>query len=187
MDYSIKNFNSYLNEGSQENEYEIISIENIDELQDLIDDYWNHFSNENKKFFYSLLNKDKNNIFLILDNYSKVPKYIIFWDRMIAIDASKSVFMFQEYDNFIQNNKEIKRKIEKFLKYGEMENQDNDFEKSSKYDVKPENDDIIISPQRGYRAMTGKYDMESLRNLHLNANKNLTKTTGFSKIPRPRY
>lgn len=179
MDYSIRNFNSYINEGSQENEYEIINIESITKLQDLIGDYWNHFSNENKKFFDALLNEDKNNIFLVLDNYSKVPKYVIFWDRMIVIDASKSVFMFQEYDNFIQSNKEIKKKIERFLKYGEIGNQE--------HDIKPEYDDNIISQEKGYKTSIGKYDMESLRNLHLNRDKNLTKTMGFSKIPRPRY
>lgn len=187
MDYSIKNFNSYVNEGSQENEYEICNIQSIDELEELISDYWNHFSNENKKFFNALLNKDKNNIFLVLDNYTKIPKYIIFWDRMIVIDSSKSVFMLQEYDNFLQNNKEIKRKIEKFLKSGEMGYQDYDFQKSSEYNIKPEIDDATISTEPKHKVVTGKIDMQSLRNLHLDRNKNLAKTTGFSKIPRPRY
>lgn len=153
----------------------------------MTDGYWSHFSKENKKFFDALLSKDKNNVFLVLDLYTKIPKYIIFWDRMIVIDYSKSVFMFQEYDNFIQNNKEIKRKIEKFLKTGYMENQSSDFEKSFDSDMKSEESEPSHLPIPNYKIKTGQIDMESIRNLHLNKNKNVAKSIGFVKIPRPRY
>lgn len=187
MEYNIKTFDLYVNEGSQENEYNVINIESIVELQALIEDYWNFFSNENGKFFNALLNKDKNNIFLVLDLYTEVPKYIIFWDRMIVIDASKSVLMFQEYDNFIQNNKEIKRKIEKFLKSGYMETQSEDFEKSFDFDIKKPESEPEKEFTTKYKVKAGPIDMESIRNLHLNKNKNIAKSTGFVKIPRPRY
>lgn len=187
MEYSIKNFNSYITEGVSDYEYEVISIETLQELQDLCGRYWNHFSKENEKFFNALLNETKNNIFLVLDIYTEVPKYIIFWDRMIVIDVNKSVLMFQDYENFIQNNKEIKKKIERIIKYGKEDIKKDELEKTPDFELKPKESgtDATTELKNKSKIKTDSFDLDSFRNLHLN--KNLSKLQGFVKIPRPRY
>lgn len=115
---SIKTFDLFIKENNIFDEYEVIDIEKLEQLKTLSGNNWLFFSDGGEKFFNSLLNTTTNNIFVVIDKYELKPLYLIFWDRMIVIDNSNSIFMFQDYDMFMKEEIEIKNKIEDIIKRG---------------------------------------------------------------------
>lgn len=175
MSLNVKNYNSFLKENTLFDEYEVIDIQNYEQLQGLSNNHWSFFSGEGQKYFNALLNKDSNNLFIVLGNKDSLPKFLIFWDRMIAIDSSNSIIMFEEYDKFMKENVEIKNKMENHIKGIEIESKksENELEDESSIDV----NNIKIKP----------FDYQSFREFHIRKQGNPLKSNLFSKMPKRRY
>ncbi len=175
MSRNVKNYNSFLKENTLFDEYEVIDVQKVEQLESLSDNHWSFLSGEGQKYFNALLNKDNNNLFIVLGNKDSLPKFLIFWDRMIVIDSSNSIIMFEEYDKFMKENVEIKNKIESHIKGIKIASDDSE-------------DEIENGSSNGISVRKIKtFDPQSFREFHLRKEANPLKSNFFSKIPKRRY
>jgi hypothetical protein len=172
---NVKNYNSFLKENTLFDEYEVIDVQKVEQLESLSNNHWSFLAGGDQKYFNALLNKDSNNLFIVLGNKDSLPKFLIFWDRMVIIDSSNSIIMFEEYDKFMKENVEIKNKIENHIKGIEIESQksENELEDESSIGVSSRK----ITP----------FDPETFRGFHIRKEANPLKFNLFSKIPKRRY